>query len=167
MTTFQLARKEEAGPSTDTKPVLDEDGDVSMGFQQPDLSRNQNGGYISSDDEEDDKGVRRMNVEDLGVIDLTQDDVPAYDQFAPVRVARVAHRERNMGINADGATTQDGAITVDANDKATGVAEKRRPKQRTKEVQVNRKKYSGRRDRTHEGVIGMNSVMIYGINPSL
>ena len=126
--------KQEAGPSTETKPALDANGDVSM----QDLGNGVtaiDGGYISSDEDVPGKHGKRMNVEDLGVIDLTQDDVEI-DPFAPVRVARIAHRDRALGINAAGATDQEGAVAVDANDVATiATSEKRKGKQRANEVE--------------------------------
>ncbi|KAK3708303.1 hypothetical protein LTR37_011568 [Vermiconidia calcicola] len=106
--------KKEGGSSVDAKP--DPDGDLTMSEQQGGRVII-DGGDISSDEEDAEKGLRRMNVEDLSVIDLTQDD-DEYDAFAPVRVARIAHKERSLGINAEGATNQEGAITVDANDVA-------------------------------------------------
>ena len=133
------AVNENAGPSTDVKPVLDANGDVSMDVSR--AKQNIDGGYISSD-EEDEKGVRRMNIEDLGVIDLTQEN-DEYGSFAPVRVARVPHKERTLGINADGVTNQEGAITVDANDVATVAAlEKSKGKQKAKEVEITGEKKS-------------------------
>ena len=131
--------KSEVGPSTDTKPFVDGDGDVSMEIQRG--LQLQDGGYISSDEDELEKngGAQRVNVEDLGIIDLTQDDdASQYNPFAPVRVLRVAHRERALGINADGATNQEGTVTVDANDAATATVttEKKKGKQKAKEVEI-------------------------------
>ncbi|KAK3712005.1 hypothetical protein LTR37_009317 [Vermiconidia calcicola] len=119
--------KKEGGSSIDAKP--DPNGDLSMAEQQGGRVII-DGGDISSDEEDAEKGLRRMNVEDLAVIDITQDD-DEYDAFAPVRVARIAHKERSLGINAEGATNQDGTITVDANDvAAVNAAEKGKGKQK-------------------------------------
>ena len=132
------ALKWETGEATDSKPVVDGDGDVSMELRREIWTVD--GGYISSDEEEDGKGDQRVNVEDLGVIDLTQ-DYADYDPFAPVRVMRVEHKERAQGINADGATNQDGAIIVDANDPATtAMSEKRKGKQKTKDMEITAEK---------------------------
>lgn len=75
------------------------------------------GGYVSSDEDEDDNGLRRMNVEDLGVIDLTKDD-DDFNLWAPVRVQRIEHKEKARYINADGAKTEAGDVVANAHDKA-------------------------------------------------
>lgn len=106
-------------PDPDKKPAIDADGDVTM-FNSMD------GGIISSDEEPDEK-EKRFNIENL--IDLTGEDD---DPMAPVRVIRIAHKERTMGINADGATTQEGGISVGANDAATTA--RRKGKQKAKET---------------------------------
>jgi len=101
-------------PGSSAKPTLAApfDGDVSMDDRKPIVTRD--GGYISSDDE-DGSDARRVNIDRMGVIDLTEDN-----QFAPVRVVRVAHREKTLGVNAEGATDSTGVITIDANDSAAG-----------------------------------------------
>jgi DNA-directed RNA polymerase III subunit RPC4 len=101
------AVKAEAGSSSAKKPAVDRDGDLSMSLAD--------GGYISSDEDEGEGDMQRVNVEDFGVIDLTEEDDPA-NFFNPVRMTRVQHIERSLGINAEGATNQEGAISVDAND---------------------------------------------------
>ena len=69
---------------------------------------------------------RRINIDSLGIIDLTQDNA-----FAPVRVVRVAHREKTVGVNAEGATDSTGVVTIDAKDSATGrTSVQRRAKQK-------------------------------------
>ena len=109
-------------------------GDVEM------MSRGvktEDGGYISSDEDEMDvKGMGRLNVDDLGVIDLTQEDEEADPtrSFAPVRLKREAHKDRTLGLNADGATTQDPSIA--SNDLGDPGGEKRKGKQRAKDVEV-------------------------------
>lgn len=88
------------------------------------------GGVISSDEEAEEKEfASRFNIENL--IDLTGED-DEYDPMTPIRVTRVAHKERALGINADGATNKEGAITVGANDAAT--TGKRKGKQRAKDA---------------------------------
>lgn len=96
----------------------------------------EDGGYISSDEDEEGNAIQRVNVEDLGVIDLMQDD-GEHDQFAPIRVTRTARKGKAMGLNADGATNQDGNVIVDAND-TTGIqtSEKKKGKQRAKDMQA-------------------------------
>ncbi|KAK5167482.1 uncharacterized protein LTR77_007181 [Saxophila tyrrhenica] len=96
--------KAESGPSTGGRSGVDRDGDTRMNIID--------GGYVSSDDDE---GEDRMNVEDFGIIDLTQNEGPR-DFYAPVRMMRVQHKDRALGINAEGATNQDGAVAVESND---------------------------------------------------
>jgi DNA-directed RNA polymerase III subunit RPC4 len=91
----------------ETKPKLDANGDISMEDSGDDND------YVSSDADEF-NGQRRMNVEKLGVIDLTQDESDL-NQFAPIRVARVPHKERGFGVRHDHAVKQedDAAVKVD------------------------------------------------------
>ena len=72
------------------------------------------GGYVSSDEEVDDKGLIRFDVEQL--VDITNEEM---DPMAPVRVRRLEHHPRAVGINADGATNKDGSVAVGANDMAS------------------------------------------------
>lgn len=116
--------KKEVRPKANGKSIEDGDGDGDIKMEEPAV---EDAGFISSDEEKDEK----INVEDLGVIDLTVDDA-----FAPVRVTRVAHRDKALGINADGATNQEGVITVDANDTTAALSEKRRGKQKARDVQA-------------------------------
>ena len=132
------AVKQEAGLNVQTRHIVDVDGDVPMDNER--VLEFQNGDYISSDEDEEEKGIQRMNVEHLGIVDLTQED-PEFDPYAPVRVPRVAHKERSRGINADGATNQDGSIAVDANDiaavqAAASFSDKKNGKQKPEEVDI-------------------------------
>lgn len=103
------SRKTSDGKTVKTES-FDRNGDVRMDPVD--------GGYISSSDEDEEERMRRMNVEDLGVIDLTQEDDDR-DSYAPVRVTRVQHVDRNFGVNAEGAADQDGRITTESNDATT------------------------------------------------
>lgn len=119
--------KTKAGSGVDVKPVLDQDGDVQMNPID--------GGYISSDDEGGEDGIERVDINDFGVVDLTAEDDGHRGFYNPVRVRRIEHRERTFGINAEGATNQDGEIAVDANDVAAVVD--------AKEIKRSRQSQSG------------------------
>ncbi|KAK0282323.1 hypothetical protein LTS00_012249, partial [Friedmanniomyces endolithicus] len=111
----------------------------------PRVKTEEEGTYISSDEEEEgvQKGLGRMNVEDLDVIDLTHDDDEAPPDptrgFQPVRLKREAHVDRTLGLNADGATTKEGAAITEvgagAGDAAT-VPGKGKGRRRAKDVEV-------------------------------
>ncbi|KAK1079646.1 hypothetical protein LTR33_006211 [Friedmanniomyces endolithicus] len=111
----------------------------------PRVKTEEEGTYISSDEEEEgvQKGLGRMNVEDLDVIDLTHDDDEAPPDptrgFQPVRLKREAHVDRTLGLNADGATTKEGAATTEVGirtDDAAAAPGKGKGKQRAKDVEV-------------------------------
>lgn len=98
------AQKAKAGPAGESKPKVDANGDVSMDDAEDDNE------YASSDDEEL-HGQRRMNVENLGVIDLTGDDDDVIPN-APIRVARVPHKERTFGDKVSTAIKQEDDTTA-------------------------------------------------------
>jgi len=111
----------------------------------PRVKTEEGGTYISSDEEEEgvQKGLGRMNVEDLDVIDLTHDDdnepPDPTRAFQPVRLKREAHVDRTLGLNADGATTKEGAASTEAGagtGDAAAVPGKGKGKQRAKDVEV-------------------------------
>lgn len=56
-------------------------------------------GYDSTEDDEI-RGQRRMDIEKLGVIDLTQDD-DDFESMAPIRLKRVPHKEFNLNIKSE------------------------------------------------------------------
>ena len=90
--------KSKAAQTEEGKSKPDANGDVPMhDFED-------NNEYSSSEDEEL-KGQSRVDVEKLGVIDLTGDDDDL--QFAPIRVARVPHKERNFGDKVSTAIKQE------------------------------------------------------------
>ncbi|KAK5119113.1 hypothetical protein LTR62_000324 [Meristemomyces frigidus] len=109
--------------------------------------KTEEGGDVSSDDEEGMKeAFHKMNVDDLGVIDLTADDDDGrngQDSFAPVRIKREVHKDRTVGLNADATTTE----TILSNDLPAGSSDKvaptavmttskKGPKQKGKEVEI-------------------------------
>jgi DNA-directed RNA polymerase III subunit RPC4 len=108
--------------------------------------KTEDGGYISSDDEEEEegKGMNKRNVDELTMVDLTLADS---NSIAPVRVQRVEHKERTIGLNADGMATKDGsAAKAQARDGSVTVPDdKKKGKQRAKDVEVvgEQHKYQG------------------------
>lgn len=107
--------------------------------------KTEDGGYISSDDDEEEdsnKGMHKRNVDELTMVDLT-----GPDSIAPVRVQRVEHKERTIGLHADGVTTKDGsAAKAQARDgPSTLPDDKRKGKQKAKDVEVTgeQHKYKG------------------------
>jgi len=97
--------------------------------------KTEDGGFISSDDDEDEetKGMGKRNVDELEVVDLT--DMAG---IAPVRVQRVEHKERTIGLNADGIDTKEGSATkAQSRDGPTNQpADKKKGKQKAKDVEV-------------------------------
>jgi len=97
--------------------------------------KTEDGGYISSDDDEEEetKGKGKQNVDDI-VVDLTADMAAP----PPVRVQRVEHKERTIGLNADGITTKEGSATkAQARDgPSTRPDDKKKGKQKAKDVEV-------------------------------
>jgi DNA-directed RNA polymerase III subunit RPC4 len=108
--------------------------DVVMG-DGPNI-KTEDGGYISSDDDEEEetKGMGKRNVDELEVVDLTGGTAG----IAPVRVQRVEHKERTIGLNADGIDTKEGSATkAQARDgPTTQPADKKKGKQKAKDVEV-------------------------------
>lgn len=102
-------------------------GDVTM--RGTGTARTDDGGYISSDEDEV-QGIPRRDVDRMQVIDLTGDNEREEDPFVPVRLARVPHRDRAVGL-----VVEDSA---DSSDVAEVVSEKRRGKQRSKDIEVTR-----------------------------
>jgi DNA-directed RNA polymerase III subunit RPC4 len=109
--------------------------DVMMGGDGENIKA-EDGGYISSDDDEEEeehKGKHKRNVDELTLIDLTiQESIP------PVRLQRFEHKERTIGLNADGLAIKDGsAAKAQATDgQATLLDDKKKVKQRAKDVEV-------------------------------
>ncbi|PPJ57212.1 hypothetical protein CBER1_02818 [Cercospora berteroae] len=103
-----------------------ESGDVEMGGMRTHI-KTEDGGYISSDEDEN-EGDKR-DVDRMQVIDLTGDQEPDLeDPFVPVRLSRVPHKERAVGIQAE--------ESPEASDAAEAVPEKRKGKQRARDVEV-------------------------------
>jgi DNA-directed RNA polymerase III subunit RPC4 len=110
--------------------------DVVMG-DGPNI-KTEDGGYVSSDDDEEEeiKGMGKRNVDELEVVDLT--GMAGAGGIAPVRVQRVEHKERTIGLNADGIDTKEGSATkAQARDGPTSQpADKKKGKQKAKDVEV-------------------------------
>lgn len=108
-------------------------GEVEM---LPPIVKAEDGGYISSDEDEVDTGPGRVNIDELGVIDLTADsEADPTRKFIPVRLKREEHKERTLGVsaNADGATAKTGEKPADSEG---GPSEKRKGKQKAKAKDV-------------------------------
>jgi len=121
-------------------PGVEGNGDVSM-ISRP--IKQEDGGYISSDDEGNaDESMRRVNVDDMKVVDLTGDDneeerIDMLSAIQPVRLQREAHKARHIGINADEASAHKGTGNNELDKSADGVvSEKRRGKQKAKDVEI-------------------------------
>ncbi|GAB1743732.1 hypothetical protein NU219Hw_g654t1 [Hortaea werneckii] len=93
------------------------------------------GEYISSDEDEAEQGMGRLNIDELGVIDLTAEEEEDPSRgFAPVRLKREEHKERTVGVNVDEAEKDD-EKEKQGKEKAS---EKRKgkQKQRPKDVEI-------------------------------
>ena len=126
--------KLEPGTFGQTPAKVNGDGDVDMSLGP--YVKTEDGGYISSDDEEE-RRVERRNVDDLKVVDLTGDDesdIQLSQIFAPVRLKREAHKERTLGMKGEGA--EGSAIQADEDHKEPQVSERRKGKQRAKDVEI-------------------------------
>lgn len=108
----------------------------------------EDGGYISSDADEENEGPRL----DVDIIDLLSDGEDntrggASTQMLPMRVARIEHREREKPVNADTKTKDAANETADAADTTAAVQSGRRTpsptalrrsKPRARDVEVTR-----------------------------
>ncbi|WPG99516.1 Hypothetical protein R9X50_00233100 [Acrodontium crateriforme] len=113
------------------------EGDGSMGYLQ-------DGGYISSDDDGDDKAVQRKNVDELEVIDLTNDDSNPARNFVPLRIPRHVHKERTLGLNADGAASAEATNKEEVTESGADGAAGRKSKPKTKDVE-----FTGEKEKYH------------------
>lgn len=101
-------------------------GDVDMGGMRPPINT-EDGGYISSDEDEA-EGAKR-DIDRMQVIDLTGDNEPEIDNpFVPVRLTRVPHKERAIGLQAED--------SPDTSDDAEVISDKKKGKQRARDVEV-------------------------------
>lgn len=129
-----------AADGKDVKPdPADKDGDTVMTEAQ---QVHTEGGYVSSDSEEDDeKGVRRRNVDEMVVIDLTADEDGLQDEslgMQPVRLRRDAHKERTLGLNADNVDAGAALGNHEVGEAGAGtksISERRKGKQRARDVE--------------------------------
>lgn len=124
--------KKEAGTSKDVSAV----GDVRV--------KAEDGGYISSDEDGEGPGFRRMNIDNL--VDLTADgdedgEVGAF--LPPVRVQRTEHKPRTLLAHGESAITSGGKIgSADLNDAdAFMSSEKRRLKLKGKDFEITGEKH--------------------------
>lgn len=124
------AYKPGLGSSTVKQEAGDVDGDLGMSSM---MIHTEDGGYISSDMEEEGEHGPRQNVEDL--VDLTGDDELA---DAPVRLRRVEHQDRTLPANIDAGTNTEEDLAGDTEDDATNTAmsANRRGKQRANDVSI-------------------------------
>ncbi|KAI7225246.1 hypothetical protein KC330_g9163, partial [Hortaea werneckii] len=93
------------------------------------------GEYVSSDEDEAEQGMGRLNIDELGVIDLTAEEEEDPSRgFAPVRLKREEHKERTVGVNVDEAEKGD-EKEKQGKDK-TSEKRKGKQKQRPKDVEI-------------------------------
>ncbi|KXL45432.1 hypothetical protein M433DRAFT_3875 [Acidomyces richmondensis BFW] len=121
-------------------PGIDENRDVSV-MSRP--IKQEDGGYISSDDDGNaDENMRRVNIDDMKVVDLTgdadeEDRIDLLSAFQPVRLQREAHKDRHLGVKTDVASAEQGTASNELENSANGaVSEKRKGKQKVKEVEI-------------------------------
>ncbi|EME86185.1 uncharacterized protein MYCFIDRAFT_82113 [Pseudocercospora fijiensis CIRAD86] len=101
--------------------------DVDMGGMRP--IKVEEGGYISSDEDEAEGQVGpKQDIDQLQIIDLTGDEPPLEDPFAPVRLSRVPHKERAIGLTVE-------EDSPESSDAPEAVSEKRKGKQKAKDVE--------------------------------
>ncbi|OTA23943.1 hypothetical protein BTJ68_12466 [Hortaea werneckii EXF-2000] len=97
--------------------------------------KQEEGEYISSDEDEAEQGMGRLNIDELGVIDLTvEEEEDPSRGFAPVRLKREEHKERTVGVNVDEAEKDD-EKEKQGKDK-TSEKRKGKQKQRPKDVEI-------------------------------
>lgn len=111
-------------------------GDFSGGVR---TLKTEDGGYISSDDEDADPTMPKQDIDQMQVIDLTGDEAHSKrkDAFAPVRLTRVPHQDRTVGLSAED------ALAVDSSDSAElPPTEKKRGKQREKDLEITGSKHN-------------------------
>ncbi|KAI6856819.1 hypothetical protein KC334_g22186, partial [Hortaea werneckii] len=93
------------------------------------------GEYVSSDEDEAEQGMGRLNIDELGVIDLTAEEEEDPSRgFAPVRLKREEHKERTVGVNVDEAEKDD--EKEKQGKEKTSEKRKGKQKQRPKDVEI-------------------------------
>ncbi|KAF7195716.1 DNA-directed RNA polymerase III subunit RPC4 [Pseudocercospora fuligena] len=101
--------------------------DLEMGGMRP--IKTEDGGYISSDEDEAEGQVGpKQDIDRLQIVDLTGDEPPLEDPFAPVRLSRVPHKERAIGLTVE-------EDSPESSDVPEAVSEKRKGKQKAKDVE--------------------------------
>ncbi|RMY82109.1 hypothetical protein D0864_08143 [Hortaea werneckii] len=97
--------------------------------------KQEEGEYVSSDEDEAEQGMGRLNIDELGVIDLTAEEEEDPSRgFAPVRLKREEHKERTVGVNVDEAEKED--EKEKQGKEKTSEKRKGKQKQRPKDVEI-------------------------------
>ncbi|KAI7336037.1 hypothetical protein KC354_g17794, partial [Hortaea werneckii] len=87
------------------------------------------------DEDEAEQGMGRLNIDELGVIDLTAEEEEDPSRgFAPVRLKREEHKERTVGVNVDEAEKED--EKEQQGKEKTTEKRKGKQKQRPKDVEI-------------------------------
>ncbi|RMY34227.1 hypothetical protein D0865_14236 [Hortaea werneckii] len=107
-------------------------GEVEL---MPQVKMEEGGEYVSSDEDEAEQGMGRLNIDELGVIDLTAEEEEDPSRgFAPVRLKREEHKERTVGVNVDEAEKDD--EKEKQGKEKTSEKRKGKQKQRPKDVEI-------------------------------
>lgn len=136
------------GGGIKTEPGRGAISDVTMADQP--YIKSEEGGYISSDDDEEaDKGKEKRNVDELTFVDLTLDDeesgdMPNRSTMAPVRVQRVEHKDRTIGLNADGVASVDGSAAAAQSHDVPSTSDKKKGKHKARDVEIVREQHKYR-----------------------
>ncbi|KAI7344072.1 hypothetical protein D0862_14946 [Hortaea werneckii] len=97
--------------------------------------KQEEGEYVSSDEDEAEQGMGRLNIDELGVIDLTAEEEEDPSRgFAPVRLKREEHKERTVGVNVGEAEKED--EKEKQGKEKTSEKRKGKQKQRPKDVEI-------------------------------
>ncbi|SMR46555.1 unnamed protein product [Zymoseptoria tritici ST99CH_1E4] len=95
--------------------------------------KTEDGGYISSDDEEVDTTLPKQDIDHMQVIDLTGDDAAPRrkNALAPVRLTRVPHQERTVGLSIEDSNAASNIVPPEM-----PTTEKKKGKQRARDVEI-------------------------------
>ncbi|KAI6918390.1 hypothetical protein KC332_g10737 [Hortaea werneckii] len=129
---MDLGKRRAVGSSSAGGPGMEPgSGEVEM---MPQV-KIEEGEYISSDEDEAEQGMGRLNIDELGVIDLTAEEEEDPSRgFAPVRLKREEHKERTVGVNVDEGEKED-EKEKEGKEK-TSEKRKGKQKQRPKDVEI-------------------------------
>lgn len=119
------------GFGSSSAPGLKTEGGISAGSSGSLFLKAEDGGFISSD--EDEAKGRKHNIDDLQqVMDLTvEDNRESGHVFAPVRLKREPHKDRTIAL-----TTEPRITSEDSRRDGPASSERRKGKQRDKELEV-------------------------------